>query len=113
MTNHRRQTVISYVITKEPATVRLKDCAASLYGCIARMELKTVIITYKCTRMSIPNPGIGAIQSRDFGIEKKVRDPGIRDCNSLVANPSATPCIRYPVSDRIQDSDYPVSSGIR
>ena len=27
------------------------------------------------------NPGIGAVQSRDFGTGKKVRDSGSRDCN--------------------------------
>jgi hypothetical protein len=29
----------------------------------------------------VVNPGIGWLQSRDFGIEKKVRDSGSRDCN--------------------------------
>jgi hypothetical protein len=73
---HRRQEV-SYVITKEPATVRLSSYASWLYV----SKNRTLNCNHYIEMYEVVNPEIPGLEPsnwrRDFGIEKKIRDPGI------------------------------------
>jgi hypothetical protein len=87
---HRRQKV-SYVITKEPATVRLRDCAATIVGC---SKNRTWNCNHYIEMYEVVNPEIPGLDGSNPGISGLRKSPGSRDSGSRDCNPSAQ-CLNH------------------